>query len=128
LLPVTEFYQGCAKCKACIRLIRRAYYYDPETHSRRKEYERLRFQNSDRKAYAIEAQRRRRARYPEKYIAHNAVSRALRAGHLIRTPCVICGAIDVQAHHEDYSKPLEVIWLCFKHHRLAAHKQNGFLL
>jgi hypothetical protein len=66
LLPVTEFYHGCAKCKACIRLIRRVYYYDPETHGRIKEYERLRFHNSDRKAYLIEAQRRRRARYPEK--------------------------------------------------------------
>ena len=40
----------------------------------------------------------------------------------LRQPCEICGAERVHAHHEDYNKPLEVRWLCPKHHR-ARHKE-----
>lgn len=39
-------------------------------------------------------------------------------GTLIRLPCEICGTDkDVQAHHDDYNRPLEVRWLCRKHHK-----------
>jgi hypothetical protein len=41
---------------------------------------------------------------------------AVRKGILIREPCVKCGGYG-QGHHEDYSKPLEVIWLCSLHHK-----------
>lgn len=40
----------------------------------------------------------------------------LRDNHIERMPCEICGA-KAEAHHDDYEKPLEVRWLCFKHHR-----------
>ena len=30
--------------------------------------------------------------------------------------CKICGKKKVEAHHKDYSKPLDVVWLCHKHH------------
>ena len=52
---------------------------------------------------------------PEKRKAHNAVKNALRSGKMHRHPCCICGN-KAQAHHEDYSKPLDVIWLCSRHH------------
>lgn len=35
----------------------------------------------------------------------------LRRGKILRKPCVLCGA-KAQMHHPDYSKPLEVVWLC----------------
>jgi len=54
-------------------------------------------------------------KYPEKSKARNAVARALRSGKIHRHPCCICGA-KAEAHHEDYSKPLDVIWLCSRHH------------
>ncbi len=39
-------------------------------------------------------------------------------GRIKEQPCAICSATEnVQAHHEDYSKPLDVIWLCTAHHR-----------
>jgi hypothetical protein len=51
--------------------------------------------------------------------AHGKVTYAIRTGVLIPQPCEICGCQDVQAHHEDYSKPLDVKWLCVKHHKLV---------
>lgn len=40
----------------------------------------------------------------------------MRDKHLVRKPCEVCGE-QAEAHHDDYNKPLEVRWLCFKHHR-----------
>lgn len=39
-------------------------------------------------------------------------------GKVLRMPCEVCGETEhIHAHHEDYSKPLEVKWLCARHHR-----------
>ena len=40
----------------------------------------------------------------------------VKRGKVIKSPCSICGCEKVEAHHHDYSKPLDVIWLCRKHH------------
>ena len=49
--------------------------------------------------------------------AHVIVGNAIRDGKLAVQPCEVCGyAIGVHAHHEDYCKPLEVRWLCVRHH------------
>ena len=42
----------------------------------------------------------------------------IKAGILKKQPCEVCGEIKVQAHHPDYNRPLLIIWLCLKHHRL----------
>ena len=41
---------------------------------------------------------------------------ALKRGKLTRTPCHVCGEEKVEGHHPDYSRPLDVVWLCKKHH------------
>lgn len=42
----------------------------------------------------------------------------VRRGLLKRQPCEVCGTTDqVEKHHGDYSKPLQVRWLCRRHHR-----------
>ena len=46
----------------------------------------------------------------------DAVKYALRTGKLIKTPCHVCGELEVQGHHPDYSRPLDVVWLCRQHH------------
>lgn len=53
--------------------------------------------------------------HPERASAKRAVMTEVRSGRLVRQPCEICGAA-AQAHHDDYSKPLDVIWLCPNHH------------
>lgn len=57
-----------------------------------------------------------RAKNPIAYKARNAVMNALKAGKISKMPCVYCLAEKVEAHHYDYSKPLEVMWLCAEHH------------
>ena len=47
----------------------------------------------------------------------------LRRGKLLRKPCQKCGDKRSQMHHEDYSKPLAVTWLCRPCH-LAVHKHK----
>ena len=44
------------------------------------------------------------------------LNRAGRRGEIQRQPCEVCGAAEVDAHHDDYDKPLEVRWLCRRHH------------
>lgn len=61
-----------------------------------------------------------------KHKARCAVTAALKAGKLARQPCERCGATDrVHAHHDDYSKALEVQWLCPVHHS-ERHRELEF--
>lgn len=49
--------------------------------------------------------------------ARDTVRRALKSGKLIRELCEMCVESKVEAHHDDYHQPLNVRWLCQKHHR-----------
>ena len=51
-----------------------------------------------------------------------------RNGNLNKTPCMVCGKEKVDAHHNDYTKPLEIIWLCHKHHIELHHKKLSTIL
>jgi hypothetical protein len=53
----------------------------------------------------------------ERFMARSLARRAISAGKLQREPCEVCGAAEVEAHHDDYSQPLKVRWLCRPHHR-----------
>jgi len=103
------------KCKQCAK---------DDSNARRAEklesvraYDRERAQNPARKAAVRRYVRARNLRYPQKRKARIAVGNAIRDGLLVKLPCVRCGDENVEAHHHDYSKPLEVIWLCYLHHR-----------
>ncbi len=62
---------------------------------------------------------------PEKYLAHQAVAHAVRAGRLVApAQCERCqrdGSV-LHAHHEDYTQMLDVIWLCQSCHA-QRHKE-----
>lgn len=109
-------------CADCVRLRVRAYYR--ETKKERVAYERARAARPVRRANQRLYAKRRRERTPEKHAARTAVNNAVRDGKLRRLPCERCGEKrGVQGHHHDYSKPLDVEWLCFKCHR-AEHGQT----
>lgn len=52
--------------------------------------------------------------------AREITNHAIRDGKLRRQPCEQCGEM-AEAHHDDYTKPLAVRWLCRTHHR-AEHR------
>lgn len=60
--------------------------------------------------------RRWRRENPEKYAAQVALNNAVRSGKVVKQPCEVCRATKVHGHHDDYTKPLEVRWLCPLHH------------
>lgn len=128
--PLTEFYAHprmadgrLNKCKECAKKDVSKNYRDNVEHYR--EYERERFSRPVRKRKVLEYQEKMRSKYPEKYSAKNAVNNAVRDGRLIKPiTCEKCGETGrIEGHHEDYSKPLDVKWLCFKCHR-AEHGQE----
>lgn len=57
---------------------------------------------------------------PEQRLRANARSYAnvyQRNGKLIPQPCEVCGSTEqIEKHHDDHAKPLEVRWLCRPHH------------
>ena len=61
---------------------------------------------------------------------HARMWTAIKSGKLIKQPCSICGSVDnINAHHKDYSKPLDVIWYCSTCHKnYHASTNNPYLL
>ena len=79
-------------------------------------------------------QRERRSESQRKYyhnpanrhkdLARGAIADALRRGKIARRPCENCGSAKVEAHHADYSKPLDVHWLCRICHEAEHYKTH----
>ena len=54
----------------------------------------------------------------KKVFASHIVRHAKEEGVIMPAPCEVCGATEhVVAHHDNYSEPLHVRWLCRKHHK-----------
>lgn len=142
--PLTEFYKHKAmsdghlnKCKSCTK--DDAAKHREDNLEKIKEYDRNRpnakERNEQNKANykkgmkdpeyrnrLAESRKRSAEKHFEKRAANWTTSNAIRDGKLIRQPCEVCGDLKVDAHHDDYSKPLDVRWLCRPHH--AVHHKN----
>jgi hypothetical protein len=140
-LPLSEFYKHIrmasgylGKCKVCTkRDVKENYKSNIEYY---KQYEKSRAMSPHRiearaayqatetgKVNTLKAKRNYLKRNPLKRKTHIAVGNAIRDGRLTRQPCEICNKQKAHAHHDDYSKPLDVRWLCTKHHA-EWHKNN----
>ena len=131
--PASDFYiSNKTKCKECVkasvtknRLEKIEHYraFDkarasmPNRVAARSEYQRT--------DGGKEAMKRARMSYktrkPERRAAHVALGNAVRDGRVIPWPvCAIPECNDKpHGHHPDYSAPLDVVWLCPKHHKEA---------
>lgn len=124
--PLTAFYRHpymadghLGKCKDCTKR-------DVAKNYRRRiehyvAYERERNSRPERRAAASLYDSRR---VEEKRRANRMVSNAIRDGRLTMQPCEACGVLPAEAHHDDYSRPLDVRWLCRQHHLEHHGKQQ----
>ena len=122
--PLSEFYKHkqmadghLGKCKECAR-------DDAIEHRKHndsvREYDRMRSKRPERKAHAARNGKRWRKNNPEKVRAQLKARRAVASGKIERQhECCVCGAEEhLHMHHHDYSKPLDIVWLCARcHHR-----------
>ncbi len=94
-----------------------------ERHPERVEEAKRRYVEKNR-AKAQESKRRWATANREKRYAQGRLQKALRAGRVVQPLfCEICGkGGSLHAHHADYTKPLDVCWLCPKCHK-AAHME-----
>lgn len=79
------------------------------------------------KFFNISKQRVEQIVNPQAEKARDTTKQAIKNGKLTRLPCRVCGNPKSEAHHEDYSKPLEVDWLCKKHHGAADRARRARL-
>lgn len=124
--PEDDFYRQNAgsgrhlHCKECVKARARKYRADNLEYVR--EYDRNRGQLQHRreanrirsKSYSHLPRKEWIARNREKRNAHIALNNALRAGKITKPErCEKCnGTYGIHGHHDDYSKPLQVKWLC----------------
>jgi len=136
--PLAEFYKDSTsrdgvrgKCKTCLLTATREY-RKTEKGRQAAILATRKYQSTDRGKLVLDAYKKSQDRWlairrywkTENYKMRNRVyarvRKALMTGKLIRQACEICGDPNSQAHHTDYSKPLDITWLCRIHH-LAEH-------
>jgi len=109
-----------AKCKLCQKEYDKKRLRDPKRMAARRDYQKT--------AKGKIAHNAAAKRWVEKNIikrsAHIMVGNAIKSGLLKRLPCEVCGNKNSHGHHDDYSKQLDVRWLCDFHHN-EWHRENG---
>lgn len=113
-----EFFRGHRQCKACFAKVRARW---KRTNAEKTRASQAKY-NAEHRAEQLEHAQRWQREHPEAHAAHVLVKAAVRRGELVQGPCAHaadkpCGGA-VVAHHWDYDKPLDVVWLCRRHHRM----------
>lgn len=106
-------------CKKCDRLRSQKYRDSNRNIVRTNVRKWIKKNKEKRNAYQVKYRKRNR----EKINAHAALNRAVNSGKIKKQPCSACGNNKSEGHHKDYSKPLDVIWVCRKHH-IEIHRKR----
>lgn len=76
------------------------------------------------KLVQVKADQARKEKFAYKRSARSKTFTAIKNGTIQVLPCLICGE-KAEAHHHDYSRPLDVMWLCRTHHMEAHSLTKG---
>lgn len=130
-LPLTEYSRDSRlsdgrrnDCKECLKIIRNM----PKNKRREREWQRKQMAEyaSTRRKYRLSHREKERERSRKssrenrkQRNAHAGIYRAIRRGLMIKPKrCQECGAVGIiYGHHDDYDRPLDVIWLCPRCHK-----------
>lgn len=131
LLPLSSFYRSkrtpdgllyeCKRCH-CDASMESAKRNRERSLERKRKWARIAYRRDPQKFLA--ANRLRAQRDLVKHRARKALEKAVQTRKILKPKaCPQCGATDrrIEGHHTDYTKPLEVIWLCSRCHG-EAHK------
>jgi len=103
-----------SSCKSCLNE-RDARRYVRERERRTARYREYIKTPAGREAHSKAIERWRQANQVRR-AAHIILGNAVRDGRVQPLPCLECGG-KAEAHHPDYDRPLDVIWLCTTHHK-----------
>lgn len=95
---------------------------NPKRVAQRREYYEKNKATNKYKETHYSSNRKYRKKNRNKVNAHQKLDYAVKIGVVKKECCVVCGESKTFGHHYDYNKPLDVIWLCDKHHK-DAHKK-----
>lgn len=111
-IPASRLAKSDYRCSPCLNA-------DAAAYRATRPQARAKGRRPDRRAYdAISFQRTKTDPVRRlKHMARMSLRKAVARGKIAREPCEICGSLPVEAHHDDYSQPLSVRWLCPTHHR-----------
>lgn len=121
---VNEYQQRRHAADPCERQAISAKYYDNHTERCRELSRRHAKENPE---YYRNHARKTRAERPDVPAAHDKVKYEIQTGRITKaSECEMCGDSSrrIVGHHEDYSKPLEITWLCDRCHRRLHAARN----
>ncbi len=102
------------KCKECTK--NDVSKHREENIERIRQYDRDRAKLPHRIELKKEIVRRWNKKHPDRRNAQQKLRHAVQSGLVKKHPCWVCGE-KAEAHHPDYSSPLDVVWLCTVHHK-----------
>ena len=94
--------------------------------NREHDNERTRKWRRDNREYLAEQEHQERLFRPEKIRAQGRVRMSIMRGRLVKPKeCSACRKVGpIEGHHPDYTKPLEVVWLCADCHRIISQENR----
>lgn len=101
-------------CRECMRTQRRRY-RDTEKGREARRRERTSWRQANPEVLAANKRRYELSHKTERK-AQQTLRRAVRLGEIVRGPCEVCGHEPAEGHHDLYSRPLDVRFLCHYHH------------
>lgn len=106
------------RCDVCVKANTEYHYQYREMNRLKLRRYKKKYNKKWRKENGYHNEINSKKRYPEKQKARNILKYAVQKGIIIRGACetIGCKNTKTHGHHDDYSKPLTVRWLCPLHH------------